>query len=116
MGAFFHGLWVIIFAIESAHLDAWRVCPGSGPVYDIALGGILACFFLSAINQTVMTFISLRGEAFSPKYISAACRYFYQAVEQDKGSSVLRAASKLWRAGLLLVPQTLESSPGCWPN
>ena len=68
MGAFFHGIWVIAVAIESARFSAWRVCPGQGPVYDVALGGLLAVFCLSAVNQTVMTFISLRGDAFLPKY------------------------------------------------
>ncbi|KAK9821582.1 hypothetical protein WJX81_008445 [Elliptochloris bilobata] len=61
LGAFFHGIWVIIVAAESAHFDAWHVCPGSGPVYDVALGGLLAVFCMSAVNQTIMTLISLRG-------------------------------------------------------
>lgn len=62
MGAFFHGIWVIAVAIESARFNAWRICPGQSPAYDVALGGLLATFCLSAVNQTVMTFISLRGE------------------------------------------------------
>jgi len=61
MGAFFHGIWVIIVAVESAHFQAWRVCPGSGPLFEIALGGLLAVFILSTLNQVVMTVVSLRG-------------------------------------------------------
>ncbi len=61
MGAFFHGIWVIIVAVESAHFQAWRVCPGSGPLFEIALGGLLAVFVLSTVNQVVMTVVSLRG-------------------------------------------------------